>query len=110
MSYGESMLGRSQILLIGKNKVLGVSWNVDEDQLVFDMQKPLITAIVESLTKRHIVSTVSKFYDPLGILLPIIIKMKLLLQEICLTLTRWDEALSEDLVKKWRMLFEEQNQ
>ena len=81
---------------------------MDEDRLVFDMQKPLITAIVESLTKRHIVSTVSKFYDPLGILLPIIIKTKLLLQEICLTRTGWDGALSEDLVKKWRTLVEEQ--
>ena len=78
---------RTQIPLIGEKKVLGVRWNVDEDQLVFDMQKPLITAIVESLTKRHIVSTVSKFYNPLGILSPIIIKMKLLLQEICLTRT-----------------------
>ena len=52
-------------------------------------------------------STVSKFYDPLGILSPVIIKTKLLLQEICLTRTGWDEALSEDLVKKWRTLVEE---
>ena len=83
----ESMLGRTQIPLVGKKKVLEVRWNVDGDQLVFSMQKPLVTVIVESLTKQHIVSTVSKFYNPLGILSPVIIKMKLLLQEICLTRT-----------------------
>ena len=106
-SYGESMLGRTQIPLVGKKKVLEVRWNVDGNQLVFNMQKPLVKAIVESLTKRHILSTVNKFYNPLRILSPVIIKMKLLLQEISLTQTEWDEVLSEDLAKKWRTLVEE---
>ena len=62
MSYGESMLGRTQIPLVGEKKILGVRWNVDGDQLVFDMQKPLITAIVESLKKRCIVTIHWEFF------------------------------------------------
>lgn len=52
-------------------------------------------------------SIVSKFYDPLGILSPIIIKMKLFLQEISLAHVRWDEALSNELTQTWKAPVEE---
>ena len=44
MSDVDSMLGRTQIPLIGERRYLEYA-DVDEDQLVFDMQKPLIMAI-----------------------------------------------------------------
>uniref|UniRef100_A0A1X7UC75 Uncharacterized protein n=1 Tax=Amphimedon queenslandica TaxID=400682 RepID=A0A1X7UC75_AMPQE len=85
--------------------VLGVRWNVDEDHIVLDIQKSLTTADVGSLMKRHI--AVSKFYNPLGLLSPIIIKMNLFLQKVCLATVGWDDELSDELKKKWKLLFEE---
>ena len=59
---------------------------------------------VEAPTKRHVVSIVSKFYDPLA---TIVIKLKLFLQEICLAQIGWDEPLPEGLTETWKTLITE---
>ena len=50
-------------------KILGVSWNSDNDMLTFDlndvMRNSLLTDVV---TKRHVLRTLAQIYDPLGIL------------------------------------------
>ena len=34
-------------------------------------------------TKRNIVSLVGRFYDPIGVLSPVVVSFKILIQEIC---------------------------
>ena len=55
-------------------------------------------------TKRNIISLVSKIFDPLGILSPVIIPFKVFFQELCQSKVTWDEVLGEDLQKKWKDL------
>lgn len=45
------------------------------------------------LTSQGILSMVSSFYDLLGILSPIILPVKGILQELCVTKHGWDDAV-----------------
>ena len=47
---------------------------------------------------------IGRFYDPLGAVSPVIVKFKILMQEICESQVEWDQPLEESLVKKWLQL------
>ena len=91
-------------MLKGEHKILGVIWNVDADELVFNNEPIFQEALRTEPTKHSIVSIVSKIFDPLGILSPVVIVFQLFFQELCLSKVTWDEILGEDLQKKWRDL------
>ena len=59
-------------------------------------------------TKQHIVSLAGRFYDPLGLITPLIIRIKVLIQELCKAQVLWDETLQGDLLEKWQMLLHDQ--
>jgi len=63
----------------GATKVLGLRWNAKADTFCFP-QKDI--SVVEIVTKREILQHTSKIYDPLGILLPVTIRTKALVQEL----------------------------
>ena len=48
----------------------------------------------------------SKVYDPLGLVSPVIISFKILFQELCRCKVEWDETLPEVLRSKWELLLE----
>ena len=49
-------------------KVLGISWEAERDKLVIDLREVRQFAVQGVPTKRHVVSTIGRFYDPLGIM------------------------------------------
>lgn len=53
-----------------------------------------------ALTRRIVVSQIYGNYDPLGLLLPITIKYKLLLQKLSVLSAGWDDGLGDELVKE----------
>ena len=85
-------------------KVLGVCWRVSCDQLVFDPAAVFNIDLIASPTKCSVVSAVSQFYDPLGILSPVIIVFKIFLQELTRAELDWDQPLAESLLEKWKTL------
>lgn len=66
-------------------KTLGVAWSPREDTFKFLVEEQ--QAIRTSMTKRQLASEVLRLYDPLGIMQPIIITAKILLQG--LWKTKW---------------------
>ena len=52
-------------------------------------------------------SIVGRFYDPLGFLSPIVIRYKMLFQELCEKGQDWDQPLKPKLLAKWKELIEE---
>ena len=86
-------------------KVLGVCWRVSCDQLVFDPAAVFNSDLIASPTKRSVVSAVSQFYDPLGILSPVIIVFKIFLQELTRAELDWDQPLTESLYgRRWSLV------
>ncbi|XP_072400437.1 uncharacterized protein [Diabrotica undecimpunctata] len=60
------------------SKVLGLYWSANKD--VFSMK--VVLPQVTKFTKRLILSEIAKIFDPLGVISPLIIKAKILLQSL----------------------------
>ena len=58
------------------------------------------------MTKRSILKTSGKIFDPLGLTSPITIQFKMLFQTICTNKFNWDDPLPNDLLKEWINLLE----
>ena len=102
-TYASITLGSSEKCNPGERSVLGVQWNTYSDELVMSVQN-IACAIKIKPTKRAIVNIVGKFYDPLGILSPVVVAFKVFLQELCKALLGWDDVLTGDLLLKWQRL------
>ncbi len=56
---------------------------------------------MQSVTKRSVLSIISNIFDILGLLSPVIIRGKILMQEIWIRRLDWDETLPPDLHNIW---------
>ncbi|XP_028176820.1 uncharacterized protein LOC114364741 [Ostrinia furnacalis] len=54
-----------------------------------------------NVTKRIILSVISQIYDPLGLLSPVIIIAKILLQRLWLCKLGWDDSVPNDICNEW---------
>ena len=43
-------------------------------------------------------------YDPLGILNPVVLKLKLLFQQACQSIASWDDLLNDKLLSEWILI------
>ena len=59
-------------------KVLGVTWNNKVDTLISDFLDLIKEAKLLKPTKRNVLKILSSFYDPMGLIQPIIIGLKIL--------------------------------
>ncbi|XP_075157320.1 uncharacterized protein LOC142230561 [Haematobia irritans] len=71
-------------------KTLGIRWNVATD--TFSFKVPTVEER-ELFTKREVLSTIAKFFDPCDWLAPIIIVAKLVMQQVWLDNTGWNDTL-----------------
>ena len=88
-------------------KVLGVGWDNQRDLLFLDLASPLETINKGTITKRAILGATSKFYDPLGILSPVIILSKIIFQAICKSKVDWDDPVDSFLHEQWLKLVQD---
>ena len=79
-----------------KERVLGVYWNVQDDEFGFNVVLP-----ERPSTRRGILSVVSSLYDPLGFVAPLILQPKLMLQRLCKQGLGWDSTIAQDDLQKW---------
>lgn len=79
-----------------EHKVVGVPWNLKDDTLGVVMNFPKVIDI-QHVTKRLILSVVSKLYDPLGMLAAVTLVPKRLLQEAWINKVPWDAPLPFEL-------------
>ena len=77
-------------------RALGVQWCVESDSFQFR-----IMLSDSPLTKRGILSTVSSVYDPLGLIAPVVLVGKQLLQQLCADQKGWDDPISDLMASKW---------
>lgn len=77
-------------------RALGVQWCIASDTLQFRVELK-----DQPLTRRGILSTVSSVFDPLGLLAPLILVGKGILQELCRDGADWDDQVPEPLRSRW---------
>ena len=80
-------------------KTLGVLWKSKEDVFTFQLVAPPFD---DNLTKRKVISLMSKLFDPLQILAPYTICAKILMQQSWLRGVGWDDPLPTDLAELWK--------
>ncbi|XP_021960711.1 uncharacterized protein LOC110856534 [Folsomia candida] len=76
---------------------LGLTWHPATDN--FQYKVTLTPRTVH--TKRSVLSDISKIFDPLGLLAPIIVTAKIFMQKIWAHELGWDDALPDHLHEQW---------
>ncbi|XP_072763659.1 uncharacterized protein [Anoplolepis gracilipes] len=79
-------------------KTLGISWHASNDVLRYSARS---INDAERITKRIIFSEIAKIYDPLGILGPVILYAKRLMQNLWRNKLNWDESIPADIHTAW---------
>ena len=80
------------------HRVLGVQWNKSTDK--FFHQKPSkFETNAENYTVRKLLSLIACLFDPRGIIAPVIITLKIILQEIWKEVLAWDDSLPKEKIK-----------
>ncbi|KAI2644717.1 putative oxidoreductase virH [Labeo rohita] len=79
-------------------RTLGMQWERESDCFKFKVQ------LKDQPASRHgILSTVASVYDPLGLLAPVLLSGKRILQEVCKRGSGWDDPLSDGLRwERWK--------
>ena len=90
---------KDKIFIPGKNetvKNLGTYWVPQTDTLQFK-----VNIQDREFTKRNILSEISKIYDILGLIGPVILKAKMFMQDLWSLSIGWDDILPDSQVTTW---------
>ena len=89
---------------IEPEKILRVLWDEIDDTFIFDFKEIVELSQTQSATKRNILTILAMFFDPIGMLQPLVINLKILVQKVCKEKFYWDEVISEELQEEWKMM------
>ena len=92
ISFAKQELGTN----MSESKILGVSWNKEEDTFGVDFDKT-----PQDHTKRGILKFLASIYDPLGLVSPVTLIGKDVYRQACELKLDWDEALPKWLDGIW---------
>ncbi|XP_018398194.1 PREDICTED: uncharacterized protein LOC108776159 [Cyphomyrmex costatus] len=81
-----------------ESSILGIHWMHSSDAYSFSYNLGDNSAII---SKRVILSDTSKLYYPLGLVGPVIVLAKLILQELWQVGINWDESVPQELHAQW---------
>ena len=89
------------------NKLLGVMWDNQSDEFVIDLSE--LSDYVKDLpeTKRSVLRLSARIFDPLGLVSPLVIRLKLLFRSLCTNNVNWDDSIEGEALSRWRSLINE---
>ena len=76
-------------------RVLGQNWKIDSDEFFVGPLQNFPT-LADNYTQRKVFSLLSSIFDPLGIIAPVTIRLKALLQQIWRLGLKWDNQIPSD--------------
>ncbi|XP_063990952.1 uncharacterized protein LOC135169656 [Diachasmimorpha longicaudata] len=82
-------------------KTLGVLWNSTADSITYTAKLSLSAAI----TKRTVLSETAKIFDPLGLLSPVVVMAKMIMQKLWTLKTGWDTPLPSEIQEEWLQFY-----
>ncbi|KAL1446720.1 hypothetical protein WDU94_001918 [Cyamophila willieti] len=80
-------------------KILGMYWNNKTDQFSFG-----VTIENSICTKRNVLSNLAKIWDPLGLISPVTVHCKILLQSLWKSDLSWDDPAPRDIADIWTQI------
>ncbi|GFW77551.1 uncharacterized protein TNCV_2499431 [Trichonephila clavipes] len=81
-----------------ETKTLGVSWKPNLDCLLIKVK----VCLDSSYTKRDVLSTIAKIFDPVGLMAPVISKAKIFLQRLWRSRLEWNDLLPAEEYREWQ--------
>lgn len=81
----------------GGERALGIDWSPVTDQFSFSSEKE----ISQVYTRRNMLSTLSRIFDPLGLVAPVILPAKQILQQ-SFSDSDWDTPVPTPVADKWQ--------
>ncbi|XP_064470119.1 uncharacterized protein LOC135384865 [Ornithodoros turicata] len=88
-------------------KVLGIIWNTKDDQLACSLDGVISSLAHSPGSKRNVLQTSARIYDPLGLLNPFTVRAKMLFQSLWVEQMGWDEEMPLDKQRLWQDWCEE---
>lgn len=82
-------------------KVLGLQWDPASDVFKFDVHPTVVI-----VTKRAVLSTIARIFDPMGLLAPVIFYAKYIKHHIWKLNLAWDKPLPLNLSQTWKTFTE----
>nr|XP_034194681.1 uncharacterized protein LOC117610936 isoform X1 [Osmia lignaria] len=87
-------------------KLLGIQWMPQTDTFGFSST---ITDQPSKCSKGLVLSEVARIFDPLRFVSPVIVRAKMLLQELWLHKINWDDPLPSQIISRWFIIREDLN-
>lgn len=85
-----------------ESKVLGLIWDIENDMLRLKVSmRDDIDFNQGNVTKKDVLRTLARVYDPCGFASPWILPIKLLFQETCISKLKWDTTLPASSQQSW---------
>ncbi|GFT94275.1 uncharacterized protein TNCV_4775701 [Trichonephila clavipes] len=88
-----------------ETKTLGVSWKSQDDCFIFK----IAVESKDSYTKRCVLSTIARLFDPLGLLGPVVARTKIFMQSLWSLKIGWIDDLPSERAKEWHRFLEDFN-
>ncbi|XP_031637878.1 uncharacterized protein LOC116350268, partial [Contarinia nasturtii] len=84
-----------------QSSVLGLYWDMKTDRFSFKFKEEKEEELI--WTKRKILSTIGKLYDPNGYLGPVIMRGKMIIQQLWADKMDWDMQITGEIEKSWKL-------
>ena len=82
-------------------KLLGLVWDRNNDDILISPKAVSAYVSAHSATKRTILQSFARLYDPLGLIAPFVIRAILLIQQLWRMNSPWDDPLPKDIDRQW---------
>ena len=79
-------------------RTLGLLWDCNSDAFQFKLKVP-----PQAENKKQILAGVMSIIDPMGLLAPVVLQAKLVLQDLCRATVYWDEPLPPEFTERWNL-------
>ena len=81
-----------------KVKTLGICWEAIPDVFTFTVKE----MTDDILTKRRFLSIIAQIFDPLGLIAPVVVAAKIMMQQLWIKGLKWDDKIEDELGQKMR--------
>ena len=88
-------------------KVLGINSNISCDKRELEFSDLAKLAVQLPATKQNILKITGMFYEPLGLVSPVVLQSKLIYQSLCKDKINWNTIVPESLTNVWNKFVEE---